>query len=62
MSDKVKEFLERHPYPKALGVHPIWWAARLGRTLRCKNFDKERQECQVCTDYEKQEHECFEEC
>jgi hypothetical protein len=29
MSDRIQEFMKRHPLPKELGVHPIWTAKRI---------------------------------
>jgi len=30
MSDRIQEFMRRHPLPKILGVHPIWSARKIG--------------------------------
>jgi len=29
MSDKIAEFMKRHPFPKIVGVHPIWTAKQI---------------------------------
>lgn len=29
MSDKIADFMKRHPFPKIVGVHPIWTAQKI---------------------------------
>jgi len=59
--EDIQRFMKRHPSPDVLEVHPMAWARKVARGLKCKNFKWSDQLCRRCTDYDKQHQPCFEE-
>ena len=58
--DDIQKFMRDHPSPDVLEVHPLAWARKVEKTLKCKN-SKDSPECRTCKDYDKQYMKCFEE-
>jgi hypothetical protein len=61
MSEKIKDFMVRHPSPDVLGVHPIAFSRKTMKSLNCKNVKWSSLLCLGCDDYEKQSLACYEE-